>query len=62
MVKLTPMDIKLILREAIRLILKVIIIGVVIITTVVGGPIIIAIMIEIDPITLTNPIANKIVL
>lgn len=62
MVKLTPMDIKLILREAIQLILKVIIIGVVIITTVVGGPIIIAIMIEIDPITLTNPIANKIVL
>lgn len=62
MVKLTPTDIKLTLRETIRLILKVIIIGVVIITTVVGGPIIIAIMIEIDPITLTNPIANKIVL
>lgn len=62
MVKLTPTDIKLTLRETIRLILKVIIIGVVIITTVVGGPIIIAFMIEIDPITLTNPIANKIVL
>lgn len=60
--KITLMDIKPILRETIQLILKVITIRVVIITTAVGGPITIAIMIGIDPITLTNPKANKMVL
>lgn len=60
--KLIPMDIELILRGTIQLILKVITIRVVIITTVVGDPITIAIMIEVGPITLTNLKANKMVL
>lgn len=62
MAKLTPMGIELILRGTIQLILKVITVRVVIITTVVGDPITVAIMIEVDPITLTNPKANKMVL
>lgn len=62
MVKLTSMDIEPILRGTIQLILKVITIRVVIITTAVEGPITIAIVIEVDPITLTNPKANKMVL